>query len=61
MGLGRQMYTADELMKKYLSKEDDCAEFVEFLNNFSVFTRGYAFRSGLIDRFGDYTPKELRK
>lgn len=61
MGLGRQMYTADELMKEYLSKEDDCAEFVEFLNNFSVFTRGYAFRSGLIDRFGDYTPKELRK
>ena len=55
------MYTADELMKEYLSKEDDCAEFVEFLNNFSVFTRGYAFRSGLIDRFGDYTPKELRK
>lgn len=60
-GFGRQMYTADELMEEYLSKEDAHAGFIEFLNNFSVFTGGYAFRSGLIDRFGDYKPEELRK
>ena len=60
-GLGRQMYTVDELMKEYLSKEDSHTDFIEFLNNFSVFTRGYSCRSGLTDKFGDYTPKELRK
>lgn len=59
-GIEGLIYDVGTLMKDDLSKEDDSAEFIDFLRNFSVFTRGYSGRSGLIDRCGDYMPRELK-
>ena len=60
-GLEGQIYSIDELIKGYLSEKDNKPDFIEFLSNFSVFTRWYSSRTGIVYRAGDYIPKELRK
>ena len=60
-GLEGQIYSVDELIKGYLSEKDNKPDFIEFLSNFSVFTRWYSSRTGIVYRAGDYIPKELRK
>lgn len=60
-GLEGQIYSVDELIKGYLSEKDNKPDFIEFLSNFSVFTRVYSSMTGIVYRAGDYIPKELRK
>ncbi len=60
-GLEGEIFDAGILMKDYLLKEDGYVELLKFLSEFSVFTRGYSSKSGIMDRFGDYTPIELKK
>lgn len=60
-GLEGQIYSVDELIKEHLSKEDGKSDFIEFLSNFSVFTRWYSCNTGIVYKAGDYIPEELRK
>ena len=61
LGLKGHIYSIDELIKEHLSEKDNKPDFIEFLSNFSVFTRVYSSRTGIVYRAGDYIPKELRK
>ncbi len=60
-GLEGQIYTADELMKEGLAESERNSDILKFLSNLSVFTRWYSFRSGIVDKVGDYTPSEIKR
>ncbi len=52
--LSGQIFKADDLFADAIS---DNADLKDFLGNFSVFRRAYAYQSGINDKFGNYVPQ----
>lgn len=52
-GLEEQIFNVGKLTYNDLTELENY-EYLEFLNNFSVFTRWYSWESGINNKFGDY-------
>lgn len=52
--LSGQIFNADDLFQDAVS---DNPELKDFLENFSVFRRAYAYQTGINDKFGNYAPQ----